>query len=153
MELIKYDNLNNLLKQYDISIIKKSYINLLKQLTIANHLPDDIFLHKIDLIFKIGLIYVSYINDNMDIIIIGTGTIIVEPKLIHDGMSVGHIEDIVIDNNYRGCHISQKILDELTKYAFDNNCYKIILDCDKNIKKVYEKNGFVKKNIQMVKYF
>lgn len=153
MELIKYDNLYNLSKQYDISKINKSYINLLKQLTVANYLSNDVFLHKIDLIFKMGLIYISYIDKDTDIIIIGTGTIIIEPKLIHEGMSVGHIEDIVVDNTYRGCGISQRILDELTEYAIDNNCYKIILDCNENIKKVYEKNGFIKKDIQMVKYF
>ena len=156
MESIKYNSLNNLMKEYDISKINKSYINLLKQLTTADYLSDDIFLQKINLIFKIGLIYVSYIeniNDKSDIKIIGTGTIIIEPKLIHNGMSIGHVEDIVIDNNYRGNGTSQKILDELTKHAITNNCYKIILDCDENIKKVYEKNGFLKKDIQMVKYF
>jgi glucosamine-phosphate N-acetyltransferase len=154
MESIKYDYLINLIEKYDISKINKSFINLLKQLTIADDLLDDIFLEKINSIFKMGTIYVSYVEDDKsDIIIIGTGTIIIEPKLIHNGMSIAHIEDIVVDNNYRKNGITQIILDKLTEYAINNNCYKIILDCNENIKKVYEKNGFIKKDIQMVKYF
>ena len=154
MESIKYDYLTNLIEKYDISKINKSLINLLKQLTTTDELLDNIFLEKINSILKMGTIYVSYVEDDKsDIIIIGTGTIIIEPKLIHNGMSVGHIEDIVVDNNYRRNGITQIILDKLTEYAVDNNCYKIILDCNENIKKVYEKNGFIKKDIQMVKYF
>ena len=47
---------------------------------------------------------------------------------------------------------STKIVKYLKDYGLENNCYKIILDCDKNIKKVYEKNDFYEKDIQMVYY-
>ena len=37
-------------------------------------------------------------------------------------------------------------------FARENNCYKVILDCDENIKKVYSKNGFIIKGVQMAEY-
>jgi glycosyltransferase involved in cell wall biosynthesis len=50
---------------------------------------------------------------------------------------------IVVKEKYRGNNISQTILDLLQEYAIKQNCYKVILDCKRNIKKVYEKNNFV----------
>jgi glucosamine-phosphate N-acetyltransferase len=37
--------------------------------------------------------------------------------------------------------------------AKERNCYKVILDCTKNISGFYEKIGFEKHGIQMSKYF
>ena len=37
----------------------------------------------------------------------------------------------------RGKGISQKILDNLKLIARENNCYKVILDCDDTVKKIY----------------
>ena len=45
-----------------------------------------------------------------EFIIIASGTIIIEPKIIRGGQNVGHIEDIVVKNNFRGKGISKAIL-------------------------------------------
>ena len=34
--------------------------------------------------------------------IIGSATLLIEPKFIHDGGLVGHIEDVVVDKNFQG---------------------------------------------------
>ena len=52
---------------------------------------------------------------------------------------------------YKG--ISSKIINILKSIARENNCYKVILDCDIELKKFYIKNGFNIKGIQMVEYF
>jgi glucosamine-phosphate N-acetyltransferase len=44
------------------------------------------------------------------------------------------------------------VLNLLKLFARENNCYKVILDCDENIKKVYSKNGFIIKGVQMAEY-
>jgi len=49
--------------------------------------------------------------------------------------------------------ISQVILSKLELIAKSNDCYKIILDCDNGVKKVYMKSGFNVKGVQMAKYF
>ena len=84
--------------------------------------------------------------------IIGSGTIIIEPKIIRGCRFVGHIEDIVVHTNYRSCGICQNILNILKEIAINNNCYKIILDCNESVKKVYEKNNFVNNGLQMSLY-
>ena len=100
-----------------------------------------------------GIIYVCYIYDNeKNIIFVASGTIIIEPKIIHGGKKVGHVEDIVVNSNFQKMGISVKIVEFLKRYGIENDCYKIILDCNKEIKKVYEKNDFYEKDIQMVFY-
>ena len=53
----------------------------------------------------------------------------------------------------QGLGISQKILEGLKLIARENDCYKVILDCDNEVKNVYIKNGFHIKGIQMAEYF
>lgn len=85
--------------------------------------------------------------------IIGTGTILIEEKLIHNLSKVAHVEDIVVDSNYRKNGIGKFLIDNLIHYAKNQNCYKIILDCqDKNIP-FYQKCGFQQKGLQMAIYF
>ena len=85
--------------------------------------------------------------------IVASGTIIIEPKIIHGCKNVGHIEDIVVKPSYRGFNISQNILDLLKIEAREKDCYKVILDCDKEVQRVYITSGFEEKGIQMGLYF
>ena len=73
----------------------------------------------------------------------------IEQKFIHNGGKVGHIEDVVTRKGYEGKGIGKEILNELIKIAKDNECYKIILDCDEKLIKFYEKIGFKKNSIMM----
>jgi glucosamine-phosphate N-acetyltransferase len=91
------------------------------------------------------------INNTFEII--ASGTIIIEPKIIRCGRNVGHIEDIVVAKHMRGKGISSEILNILKEIAKENNCYKVILDCNDDVKNIYIKNGFEIRGIQMAKYF
>jgi glucosamine-phosphate N-acetyltransferase len=84
--------------------------------------------------------------------VIGSGTIWIEPKLIHSCSNVAHIEDVVIDINYRSENIGKKIIDSLVNIAKVSNCYKIILDCSEKNIGFYEKCGFTNNNVQMSLY-
>jgi len=147
-----FDKLQNIILNNNIYKIKNKYIELLSNLTTTKNLNDEYFFEIINKIHKIGAIYVCYYYKNDEIEIIASGTIIIEPKIIHSGKNVGHIEDIVVHPKHQGKGLSTKIVKYLKDYGLENNCYKIILDCDKNIKKVYEKNDFYEKDIQMVYY-
>ena len=131
--------------------VKKQYIELLSQLTNAPIITDEEFINKVNEISKIGTIIICYIP-NTDIEIIGSGTIIYEPKIIHGGKSVGHIEDIIVDKNHRNKGIAQNVLNILVELA-KNKCYKVILNCKEDLHDFYSKNGFNKNGIQMAKYF
>lgn len=83
-------------------------------------------------------IYIVKYEDN----IIGTGTILIEDKIIHNFGKVAHIEDVVIDNKYRGLGIAKKLIDTLIDVSKEYGCYKIILDSSDDVKPFYEKLGF-----------
>jgi glucosamine-phosphate N-acetyltransferase len=76
-------------------------------------------------------------------IVIGSVTLLVEPKFIYDGGKVAHIEDVVVNKEFAGKGIGSR----LVKFAIDVaredfHCAKVILDCsDENIR-FYERLGF-----------
>ena len=74
--------------------------------------------------------------------IIGSTTLLIETKFIHNGGKVGHIEDVVVDKEHQRKGIGEKIVKYLLKYAKEQGCYKTILDCADDIKPFYEKLGF-----------
>jgi len=74
--------------------------------------------------------------------IVGTTTLFIEQKFIHDGGLVGHIEDVVVRKDYEGKGIGIKLVTSMLERAKEKNCYKTILDCKDDVKKFYEKIGF-----------
>ncbi|MCV0372041.1 MAG: GNAT family N-acetyltransferase [Nitrosarchaeum sp.] len=74
--------------------------------------------------------------------IIGTTTLLIESKFIHNGGKVGHIEDVVVDKNYQGKGTGEKIIKYVLEIAKKKGCYKTILDCTDDVKPFYEKIGF-----------
>ena len=74
--------------------------------------------------------------------VVGTTTLLIEQKFIHNGGLVGHIEDVVVDKNHQGQKIGEKIIKFLLEIANKQGCYKTILDCTADVKPFYEKLGF-----------
>lgn len=85
--------------------------------------------------------------------IVGIVKLIFERKILHNFMRVAHIEDFVIGEKYRGFGYGKLTIEEIKKYCFDMNCYKIILNCNDDAKKFYEKCGFQNNNHEMSCYF
>ena len=84
------------------------------------------------------VIVVAVINGK----VVGSATLLIETKFIHNGGKVGHIEDVVVNKEHQGKGIGEKIIKCLLKYSEEQNCYKTILDCVDEIKPFYEKLGF-----------
>lgn len=127
------------------------YLDLLSQLTEVN--KNNISFEKFsNFIDKLGENHkiIIIINNNK---IIATGTLLIENKIIHSISKVGHIEDIVVDSNSKGLGIGKQIVNYLTNLAKENNCYKVILNCNDDNIGFYQKCGYQKKETQMVKYF
>jgi glucosamine-phosphate N-acetyltransferase len=76
--------------------------------------------------------------------VVGSTSMIIEPKFIHDGQSVSHIEDVVVAKEHQGKGIGEMLIRYLLDFAKENNCYKTILDCSDEVKPFYEKIGFKK---------
>ena len=79
------------------------------------------------------------VDDNK---IIGSTTLFIEQKFIHDGGLVGHIEDVVVRKDYEGKGIGIKLVMSMLERAKEKNCYKTILDCKDDVKQFYERIGF-----------
>ncbi|BCS83270.1 putative glucosamine 6-phosphate N-acetyltransferase [Cotonvirus japonicus] len=130
----------------------QSYMNVLKQLTCIdpNLITYDMFINQFNLIKSnpFHKIFVARHNN----IIIGSTTVLIEPKFIHNLSCVGHIEDVVVDSKYRSYGIGKMLINKAIDHCKTNKCYKIILDCSKNCVGFYSKMGFVEKETQMVLY-
>jgi len=124
-------------------------ISLLSQLTTTPDISEDDFNNFIKNKSINLKIYVILDNDK----IVGCGSLLIEPKIIHGMQKVGHIEDIVIDKKYRNKGYGQNIIKFLSWTATQNDCYKVILDCSLENKEFYKKCGFIDKGISMAKYF
>ena len=74
--------------------------------------------------------------------IVGSVTLFIEQKFIHDGGIVGHIEDDVVRKDYEGKGIGIMLVTSMQERAKEKNSYKTILDCKDNVKQFYERIGF-----------
>ncbi len=83
--------------------------------------------------------------------IVGSITLLIEPKFIHQGGLVGHIEDVVVHSELQGKGIGEQLVNAALEYAKNHGCYKTILDCDDNVKHFYEKIGF-KRNSNAMRF-
>jgi len=154
---ILYLSLLSLLNEYSSykEKIIMIYLKLIKQLSDTVVYDYDKFILNLNQINNYGIIYVACLNlpPSNDFIIIASGTCFLEPKIIHNFMNVGHIEDVVVDANFRGKGVVHNILNHLKNYAVSNNCYKVILDCHSELVKVYSKSNYTQKGVQMAIYF
>jgi len=81
--------------------------------------------------------------------IVSTVKLIVEPKFFHGGLSAGHIEDVATRNGFEGQGLSKALLTETIKIAKESGCYKLILDCKKELIPFYNKLGLEEHDICM----
>ncbi|HSA98316.1 MAG TPA: GNAT family N-acetyltransferase [Candidatus Nitrosotenuis sp.] len=85
-----------------------------------------------------NVIFVAVLDNK----VVGSVSLIIEQKFIHDGGLVGHIEDVVVSKEHEGKGIGFKIMQAALEYAKNQGCYKTILDCDDKVKPFYERLGF-----------
>ncbi len=119
---------------------QKGFLNSLDTLREASNISKEKALEIFNLIQSNPnhIIVVAEINDR----IIGSTTLLIEPKFIHQGGFVGHIEDVVVSKEFQGNQIGEKIVKYTLELAKKHNCYKTILNCSDEVKQFYEKIGF-----------
>ncbi len=78
----------------------------------------------------------------LDGVIVGTASLIVEKKFIHRGGLVGHIEDVAVRSDQAGHGIGSALLQHLTELAASLHCYKVILNCLDSLTPFYGRAGF-----------
>ena len=91
------------------------------------------------------IIHVAELNGK----IVGSTTLLIEQKFIHEGGLVGHIEDVVVNKEFQGHGIGMKLVLSLLGVAKEKKCYKTILNCEDKLLPFYEKIGFKQKSTEM----
>ena len=71
--------------------------------------------------------------------IIGTASLFIEQKFIRGGALVGHLEEVVVDTDYRRLGISRLIIKKLLEVAKQKGCYKVIGTCPSELLPFYRK--------------
>ncbi|OIT32437.1 PREDICTED: glucosamine 6-phosphate N-acetyltransferase isoform X2 [Nicotiana attenuata] len=142
------------IRKLEISDKEKGFIELLKQLTVCDSVTDEKFKERFEEISKYGDEHIiCVIEDVKSGKIVATGSVFIEKKFVRNCGKAGHIEDVVVDSSTRGMQLGKRIVEYLANHAYSMGCYKVILDCTEENRPFYEKCGFKKKEIQMVKYF
>lgn len=97
--------------------------------------------------------HIIIVLEDNDENIIGTGTVLIEEKLTYGGCKMGHIENILIAEKYRNNGYGEKIVKKLLEVCDNKKCYRVDLNCNKELEYFYKKNGFQKKHLCMNIYF
>jgi len=127
----------------------KNYLQLLSQLTQVGHISPEEFSN---ILAKIQS-QIWVFEDTTANKIVASASILLEQKFIHGGGIVAHLEDVVVDQSYRGIQLGQKLIASIVEIAKNSGAYKIIADCKSELLSFYSKNGFEKRGDQIAIYF
>jgi glucosamine-phosphate N-acetyltransferase len=136
-----------IIRKLELNDYDKGFLELLDQLSDTPKISKEEF-----------EIHLNNVNSNIFVIeknnvIVASGSLLIEKKIIHSGGKVGHMEDIVVHKSNRGEKLGQIIVEHLIKFAKDEGCYKIIADCKDELLKFYNKTGFERRGLQIAIYF
>jgi glucosamine-phosphate N-acetyltransferase len=137
------ERVNFVIREIQLADLKKGFFDTLSSLSHVGNIADqndraEKILSEIKS-YPFYTIFVAVKEDNQ---LIGSITILIEQKFIHNGGKVGHIEDVVTKKEYEGMGIGKALVLKALDFAKENTCYKVILDCSKSNVEFYKKIGF-----------
>lgn len=124
--------------------LRKGYFSTLKNLSEVGKIEENI--DRAEAVFKqinanpLHKIFVAV--DKLTSEVIGSTTLLIEQKLIHNGGKAGHIEDVVTRKGFEGFGIGSALIDHALQVAKSVGCYKVVLDCSDTNIRFYQKAGF-----------
>jgi glucosamine-phosphate N-acetyltransferase len=135
---------NLVLRSLKIDDFERDYLKLLEQLTVVG---DDVNKEKFEDRFGkmkscLNSYYILVVHDLKTNKIVGSTTLVNEQKFIRHASSRGRIEDVVVDDKYRGKKLGKLLLDFAVVLSKVIGCYKVSLECKDDLKKFYQQFGF-----------
>jgi len=130
----------------------KGFAALLSQLSDIEKLDSAQFTVAFNEMRQAGSYFIVVIEDLSKKTLVATGSLILERKFLHSAGLCGHIEDVVVKEEYRSHSFGRIILEQLKQIALRKGCYKLCLDCAEKNVPFYEKLGFKRKELQMALY-
>ncbi|XP_005105659.1 glucosamine 6-phosphate N-acetyltransferase [Aplysia californica] len=136
---------------------EKGYMELLSQLTAVGEVSKERFTERFNKMKAcVDTYFITVIEDVKLGIIVGTVTLVVEQKFIHGATARARLEDLVINDAYRGRQLGKMLLDIIVVMSEVFHCYKGSLECKDHLVKLYSQYGFEKtpgQNYMQQKYF
>lgn len=126
----------------EIEDYDKGFVQLLSQLTAVGNINRIQFEHQFAAMKAAGQYYITVIEDTRNRSIIGAATLVTEFKIIHDCGIRGRLEDVVVNNTYRGKQLGKLIVMTVTLLAKRLGCYKMSLDCKDSLIPFYKTLGY-----------
>ncbi|CAK1583511.1 unnamed protein product [Parnassius mnemosyne] len=120
----------------------KGFLQLLSQLTSTGSITRKQFDERFTQMKISGGHYVTVIEDKRSSKIIAAATLTVEQKFIHNCSLRGRLEDVVVNDTYRGKQLGKLIVVTVSLLAQELGCYKMSLDCKDKLIKFYESLGY-----------
>lgn len=123
---------------------KFGYLELLTQLTSVGEISETQFGQQFDRMRACSnTYYIIVIEDRDRSKIVGSATLHVEFKFIHQTSRRGRIEDVVVDDGYRGQQLGKLLLETVKLLAKHVGCYKLSLDCKDTMVSYYNSLQFI----------
>jgi glucosamine-phosphate N-acetyltransferase len=142
--------INFLIREIEIADLQKGFFQSLSNLTeLGRIVEDNRRAEKILSEIKSCPFHRIFVAVKDDGQIIGSTTLLIEQKFIHDGGKVGHIEDVTVNKNYEGKGVGSALVRKAIDFAKQNNCYKVILVCSEKNIQFYKVIGFKEHEISM----
>ncbi|XP_023945738.1 probable glucosamine 6-phosphate N-acetyltransferase [Bicyclus anynana] len=120
----------------------KGFLQLLSQLTSTGNITRKQFDERFTQMKSSGGYYVTVIEDKRISKIIGAATLTIEQKFIHNCSVRGRLEDVVVNDTYRGKQLGKLIVVTVSLLAQAVGCYKMSLDCKDHLIKFYNTLGY-----------
>ncbi|CAH8650184.1 unnamed protein product, partial [Heterobilharzia americana] len=100
------------------------YVVLLKQLTTVGDISKAKFDERFSQMISCpGTYFIIVLEDERTGRLIGAATLLVELKFIHTCSKRGHIEDVVVDSEFRGMNLGKLLVDTLVRIGKHIGCY------------------------------
>lgn len=135
---------NLILRSLKIDDYERDYLRLLEQLTTVG---EDVTKEKFEEKFYkmkscLNSYFILVIEDLKTNKIVGTATLVDEQKFIRHASSRGRVEDVVVDNRYRGKKLGKLLIDFAIGLSKVLGCYQVSLECRDHVKTFYQQFGF-----------
>ncbi|XP_017890703.1 probable glucosamine 6-phosphate N-acetyltransferase [Ceratina calcarata] len=122
----------------------RGFLQLLTQLTQVGNISREQFLNRFHMMRSTNSYYVIVVEDVSLGSIVATSMLVVEQKFVHNCALKGRLEDVVVDDKYRGKHLGKLVVKIATLLAHYLQCYKVSLDCKDHLIPFYESLGFIR---------
>ncbi|KAJ3649581.1 hypothetical protein Zmor_021316 [Zophobas morio] len=120
----------------------KGYLQILTQLTAVGNVSRSDFERQYWRMQQSGGYYITVIEDTRNRKIIGAATLVTEFKFIHNCALRARLEDVVVNNTYRGKQLGKLIVLTVSLLSKKLGCYKMSLDCRDPLIPFYKSIGY-----------